>query len=92
MHTPMNNADLSKLQKELDQFNQQKIDWLKIHGEQFVLVKGSTLIGTYTTLAEAYNAGVAKFGTDPFLVKQLLKEEPPEELSSHFANAINVCF
>ncbi len=87
----MNHSDLGKLKKELEYFSQKKVEWLKLYPSQFVLIKDSNLIGTYTTLDEAYNAGVDKFGSQPFLVKQLLDKEPPEELSSHFANAINVC-
>ena len=89
--TNMNQHDLSKLKTELNYFRQMKDGWLSLYKGQFALIKGEKLIGTYTTLEEAYSAGVNQFGTDPFLVKQVLEQEPPEELSAHFANAINVC-
>lgn len=87
----MNHDDIKKLKTELDYFLKHKGEWLRLHPNQYALIKGEKLVGTFTTLEEAYNAGVGKFGTEPFLVKQILSSEPPEELSTHFANAINVC-
>ena len=86
----MNHNDLAKLKTELAFFNSKKDEWLPIYENKYALIKGQALIGTFTTLEEAYGSGVSKFGTDPFLVKQIVKNSPPEELTSHFANAINV--
>ncbi|MCE0523313.1 MAG: hypothetical protein LV480_10420 [Methylacidiphilales bacterium] len=38
---------------------------------QFALFKGSDLIGVYTAAADALAEGYKKFGTEPFLVKQI---------------------
>jgi hypothetical protein len=43
---------------------------------QYVLVKDQTVHGAYPTYADAYNAGVARFGTERFLVEHAT-EEPP---------------
>jgi hypothetical protein len=88
----MNHKDLEKLKTELNFFNSKKAEWLLVYEDKYALIKGQVLVETFTTLDEAYVAGVMKFGTDPFLVKQIVKNEPPEELTSHFANVINVRF
>lgn len=86
----MNHKDLEKLNTELAFFASKKAEWLPIYENKFALIKGQALVETFTTLDEAYAAGVLKFGTDPFLVKQIVTNEPPEELTSHYANVINV--
>ena len=48
---------------------------LRHHEKQFVLIKGDQFAGAYTTEAEAYKAGLEKFGNQPFLIKQVLNEE-----------------
>jgi len=48
------------------------------HEGKFALIKGSELLGTYDHQEEAYAQGVAKFGCEPFLIKQVLREEPTE--------------
>lgn len=88
----MNHNDLEKLKTELAFFKSQEEQWLSIYEGKYALIKGQALMGTFTTLEEAYVAGVSKFGTEPFLVKQIVKNDPSEELTSHFANVINVRF
>lgn len=64
------------LKKELKFFERNKSRLLKNYLGQFVLIKDNDLIGAYTTEEEAYKAGIEKFGNTPFLIKQVLKEEP----------------
>jgi len=68
------------LEKELEYFNKIRGDLLKKDENKFALVKGEELLNTYTTWEEAYSAGVEKFGKEPFLIKQVLKEEPKENI------------
>ena len=85
----MKNHDLSKLTTELKFFNAKKDEWLKHYENKFALIKGEKLCNTFTTIEEAYQEGVMLFGLEPFLVKQIVREEPTEELPALFANAIN---
>lgn len=64
------------LKKELKFFQRNKSRLVKNYLGQFVLIKDNDLIGAYTTEEEAYKAGIEKFGNIPFLIKQVLKEEP----------------
>lgn len=63
------------LQKELDYFTRNKDELLKHYKNQFMLIKGNTLVGGYTTESEAYQAGVTRFGSEPFFIKQALEDE-----------------
>lgn len=63
------------LDKELKYFNEHKDELLKYYENQFVLIKDDMLIGAFTTEAEAYAAGIQKFGNQPFLIKKVTKEE-----------------
>lgn len=63
------------LDKELKYFNEHKDELLKHYETQFVLIKDDEFIGAFTTEAEAYAAGIQKFGNQPFLIKKVTKEE-----------------
>lgn len=65
-----------ELKEEQAFFNANRAKWLAEHKGKFALIKGSTLIGTFDTPENAYVAGVQKFGNVPFLIKQILEEEP----------------
>ena len=57
-------------------FESHKQEWLGEHVGQYVLVKGSDLIGMYPDAQTAYSKGLAHFGLQPFLVKEVREEEP----------------
>ena len=65
-----------ELQKELDFFQANRPKWLQEYKGKFALIKGTELIGTFDTAENAYVAGVERFGNVPFLIKQVLEEEP----------------
>jgi len=56
------------LEKELKYFEDHKEELLKHYENQFVLIKDDQFIGAFTTEAEAYAAGIQKFGNQPFLI------------------------
>ncbi len=64
------------LDRELEVFEAQKPDLLKSYPGLFVLVKGYDLLGPYPSAEAAYEDGLQRFGLEPFLVKQVLEEEP----------------
>lgn len=68
-------AEDTILQKELNYFNEHRHEWLKTYENQFAIIKDERLIGTYTAEAEAYKAGLEKIGNQPFLIKQVVKED-----------------
>jgi hypothetical protein len=64
------------LDKELKTFKKRKSDFLDHYKDQFVLIHEEELVGSFTTAAEAYKAGIHKFGNVPFLIKQVTEVEP----------------
>ncbi len=49
--------------------------WADREGE-FVLIKGRDVLGFYPNREEALDAGYDQLGTGPFLIKQILADEP----------------
>lgn len=47
---------------------------------QFVLIKDERVIAVYSTYDEALNAALQMFGTEQFLIKQILDPEPVETI------------
>lgn len=43
---------------------------------QFVLIHGSEMVGVYPTENQALSEGARRFGREPYLVKQVLDQEP----------------
>ena len=77
------------LEKEFGYFNSIRADLVKNHEGKFALVKDETVIGTFDQAESAYRAGVAQFGTEPFLVKQILREEPVETVPALTVGLLN---
>ncbi len=68
-------SEQNPLQTELEYFQKHKQEYQKLYKGQFVLIKGETFAGAFTTDAEAYQAGLEKFGNEPFLIKQVLDSD-----------------
>ena len=68
-------SEQKPLQTELEYFQRHKQEYLKLYKNQFVLIKGEEFAGAFTTEAEAYKAGLEKFGNEPFLIKQVLDKD-----------------
>ncbi len=64
------------LKKELKFFERNKSRFIKKYPGQYVLIKDNNLQGSYSTEEEAYKAGIEKFGNTPFMIRQVLKDEP----------------
>jgi hypothetical protein len=59
------------LDKELETYRQ-KLPELKADEGKFVLIQGSTVVGTYTSYEDAVKEGYTRFGPNgSFLVKQI---------------------
>lgn len=68
------------LEKELGFFSSIKGDLLKNHRGKFVLIHGTEFAGAFDTGENAYEQGVARFGREPFLIKQVTETEPTDQL------------
>jgi hypothetical protein len=78
------------LEREIDYYHRNQAEFLKHYENQFVLIKDETLAGTYTTELQAYEAGLAHYGNQPFLIRQVLKEEPVAHFPALSLGLINV--
>lgn len=61
--------------KEQAFFDANKADLLKRGKDQFALIKGDELVGTYSLYQDAVNEGYKRFGNQPFFVKQILEQD-----------------
>jgi hypothetical protein len=80
------------LQRELEYFQRHKQEYLKLYKNQFVLIKGEKFAGAFTTEAEAYQAGLEKFGNEPFLIKQVLDDDGTVSYPALTVGMISVVF
>jgi hypothetical protein len=73
----MNSSSGAKmaLEKELETYKKHLPD-LKAHEGKFVLIQGEIVVDTYSSYDDALKEGYKRFGTVPFLVKQILAVEP----------------
>jgi len=71
-------SEQNPLQTELEYFQRHKQEYLKFYKNQFVLIKSEEFAGAFTTEAEAYKAGLERFGNKPFLIKQVLDKDESE--------------
>lgn len=65
------------LEAEVAYFNANRERWIA-EGEdmRWLAMKGQTVFGFYDSMTDAYAAGVSKVGSEPFLVKQVRREDP----------------
>jgi hypothetical protein len=63
--------------KELEVYRQHQSEWLTVHVDSFVAIQGEQVDGFYGSYAEAFQSGLARFGTEhEFLIKQVSITEP----------------
>jgi Holliday junction resolvasome RuvABC ATP-dependent DNA helicase subunit len=60
------------LREEHSFFEDQKNELIKTHPEEFALIKGRHLVGTFVTAAEALETSSKRFGNAPTLIIQIL--------------------
>lgn len=83
-------SEQSPLQTELEYFQKHKQEYLQYYKGQFVLIKGEQFGGSYTTEAEAYKAGLDKFGNVPFLIKPVLDKDETVSYPALTIGVLNV--
>ena len=70
------------LERELETYKAQLLS-LKEHEGKFVLINHDKVIDFFSTYEDAIKAGYQQFGLEPFLVKQILTEEPIFFITRH---------
>ena len=70
------------LQVELNYFEAHKEEWLDKHKGKFLLIKGEELIDVFSSLDDAYKAGVKLYGNQPFFIKQLFEVDTTNQIPS----------
>lgn len=70
------------LEKELETYMRNRDHLLTTSEGKFVLVHGDKVIGTYDTEGDAIAEGYKQFGNVPFLVRQILTIETPQNFVS----------
>jgi len=68
------------LKAELAYFERIKPELLQHHLGKFALIKGEELLGTFTKRDEAYEEGVKRLGNAPMLIKQIVLQDPVEQV------------
>ena len=59
------------LAEESRTFEENRARWEEEHGGEFVLIRGTSVVGFYATNEEALSEGYTRFGIAPFFVKQV---------------------
>jgi len=65
-----------ELQREYEVYLANKPRLLQEHAGKFVLIKDDKIIETFTSYEDALKFGLGKFGNVPFLIKQIIQDEP----------------
>jgi hypothetical protein len=63
------------LNREAEVFEQHLDAWRQAHLGEFVLIKGSDVVGFFPSLDQAFAAGTKRYGLEPFFVKQIVPRD-----------------
>ena len=70
------------LETELKTYEHRRDHLLGAAEGKFVLIRNDQVIGIYDSKMDAISEGYRQFGNVPFLVKQIVKVEVPQNLTS----------
>ncbi len=76
----LGDVTLKELEEEYRFFMSKKWGWMGRYEDKYLLIKGRELIDYFTTFADAYKAGVKRFGSELFFVKKLVRFEHTESI------------
>ena len=77
------------LENELKYYEEHKAEFLKEHESHFVVIKEADVLGFFPNEATAFEMGFKKYGNEPFLIKQVKKEEVVNTSPALFYGLIN---
>lgn len=69
-------AEQTVFEEEWAFFEKNRDEYLARFKGLFLLIKGTELFGAFPTAHAAYVEGLRRFGLEPFVVKQVLEQEP----------------
>jgi hypothetical protein len=78
------------LERELEYYEEKKLEWLEHYKGQFAVVKGRELLATFSSFEEAFEAGVNAVGNHPFLVKQINEGEEIAQFPALMVGVLSV--
>jgi len=79
----VDNMGLTLLRNELNTYDKQKNDLIGKSKGKFVLIKDNQIIDVFETKNDAIRQGYERLGNVPFLVKQILEVETPQNFTSN---------
>ena len=71
------------LEEELKTYDTHRDELIGKAEGKFVLIRGGAVLGTYDSKMDAIRQGYQQFGNVPFLVKQVLRVETPQNFVSN---------
>ncbi len=71
------------LERELQTYEANRQKLIGTSKGKFVLIKGLEIAGVFDTHIDAIRQGYDKYGNVPFLVKQVLEVETPQNFTSN---------
>jgi len=71
------------LSQELETYGRHQAELLGSAEGKFVLIRGGEVVGVYEAKQDALREGYERFGNVPFLVKQVVKVEVPQNFVSN---------
>jgi len=71
------------LEEELQTYEAHKDELLSKAKDQFALIKGEEVVDVFETPMDAIRQGYERFGNVPFLVKQIVEIEVPQNFTSN---------
>jgi hypothetical protein len=76
------------IEQELKYFEDNRADLVRHYKGKWVVIKGTELIGAYDDSDAAYAAGVGRFRTEPFLVRQVTENDSPIQAPALFTGLV----
>lgn len=71
------------LEVELKTYEARRDELLGANSGKFVLIKDEQIVGVFDTQVDAIRAGYERFGNVPFLVRQIVQVEVPQNFTSN---------
>ena len=77
------------LEAEIRYFDQHCREWLNAHAGEFAVIRDKELLGFFATDEEALKAGVGKWGSVSFLIREVLDEQRIEKVPALACGLMN---
>jgi hypothetical protein len=71
------------LKRELETYEAQKTELIANSRGKYALIKDDKVIDVFDTKSDAIRQGYERFGNVPFLVKQIVEVETPQNFTSN---------